>query len=125
VNGIKDGLALPFKNTGNDLQQRLATVGIKTETDDTLRVDEAELKKALTINNDGVRDIFNNPDTGLLPRLETALAGILKKSVGDLDLKRDEVLIHANIPSALAEKFQRFVDNATLRNKIQNLIAVA
>ena len=83
------------------------------------------MKKALTVNTDGVRDIFNNPDTGLLPQLDRALGSILKNGVGDLDIKRDEVLIHSNIPSALVEKFQRFVENATLRNKIQNLIAVA
>lgn len=125
VQAIKEGITIPLKNIGNDLLKRLTSIGILTEEDNTVKVDEAELKRALTINTEGVLDVLLNPVTGLLPLLDRELSRILKEDLGDIDLKRDEVVVKSGIPSVLAGKFQRAVEAVTLRNKVQKLIAVA
>ncbi len=122
---IKDGLTLPFQNGGADLFKRLSSAGIRTLEDDTLRIDAAELNRALTINTDEVTSLLNDPETGILPRLESQLDRILDASLGDLDLKQIQLEQRSNIPSELANKFQRFVENSVLNQQVQNLIAVA
>jgi len=125
VQAIKDGITLPFKNTGKDLLQRLASVGIRTQQDDTISVNKAQLQRALEINPRGVLDLFDNPKTGILPRLSGEVSRILKTGLGDIDLKKTQVKLTSAIPSKLGSEFQRFVTNTTFRDKVQNLIAVA
>lgn len=125
VQAIKKGLTIPLKNIGNDLLKRLTSIGILTEEDNTVKVDEAELKRALTINTEGVLDVLLNPVTGLLSLLDRELSRILKEDLGDIDLKKNEVVVKSGIPSVLAEKFRHAVETVTLQNKVQKLIAVA
>ncbi|MFQ5673643.1 MAG: flagellar filament capping protein FliD [Nitrospinales bacterium] len=125
VQAIKDGVTLPFKNTGKDLLQRLTSVGIRTEKDDTITVNEAQLQRALEINPDSVLDLFNNPETGALTRLDREISRILKTDLGDIDLKKTQIKVESTIPSKLGIEFQRFVSNMTLRDNVKNLIAVA
>ena len=125
VQNIKDGVTLPFKDTGNGLLRRLGSIGILTESDDTVKVDDAQLKRALTINPDEVLHLFDNLETGLLPRLDQKLSRVLKTNLGDIDLKQNEIKVKSGVTSQQGERFQRFVASTTLNDKVQNLIAVA
>ncbi|MBI4384734.1 MAG: flagellar filament capping protein FliD [Nitrospinae bacterium] len=125
VQSIKDGLTLPFKNAPNDLLRRLSSVGIQTVEDDTVAVNEVELRKALDINTAGVLDILNNADTGILPKLQNQLSAVLAKDFGAIDVKRTKIQNTSQIPSALREIYQKFIQNTTEKDKTQTLIAVA
>ena len=125
VQNTKNGITLPFKITGIDLLRRLSSIGILTESDDTVKVIDAQLKRALTINPNSVLSLFTNSKTGLLPRLEKELSRVLKTDLGDIDLKQNEIKVKPEASTYLAKSFKHLISNTTFNNKVQNLIAVA
>jgi len=118
VRTLKDNLADLFQHVGSKLFQDLSAIGIRTEADDTVRVDRAQLNRALTRQPDKVFDILNSADTGILPRLEPLLETALNDTLGTLDLKQEQVQELAQVPSKVAELFQQNANNDFLRNLI-------
>lgn len=125
IQSIKDQLASPFKSTPTLLQKRLSSLGIVSVEDSTFALDDVGLKRALTNNSDDVLSLFTDPQDGILPQLQNQLDSILKKDLGRVDLKAVQIAALANVPAALADKYQKYVDSFTLRDKVQNLLAVA
>lgn len=122
---IREQLAGPFKSTPIDLQKRLSSIGIQSAEDSTFTLDEVGLKRALTINGDAVLNLFTDSQTGILPRLKEQLDSVLEKDLGRIDLKAVKIEGLTNIPGVLADKYQKYVETFTFREKVQNLIAVA
>ena len=116
VDEIKGGLAAPFHNPGPEVQARLNSIGIRTNEDNTIRVNRGELKVALEINKGKVLDILINPDTGLLPTLEKKLSRVLKEELGDIALKKTSVALESEIPGQVSEGFKKLTANNTLRD---------
>ncbi len=133
---IKEGITTPFASLPNEIRNRLSSFGIKTENDNTISVNEANLKRAFSTRPQTVIDIFTNPETGLLPALESGLERILNENIGDIDLKKDNIVIESNNPLGVAEGFQknvqttalqsfrRLVENTRIEERAQNLIAI-
>ncbi|MFQ5451345.1 MAG: flagellar filament capping protein FliD, partial [Nitrospinaceae bacterium] len=124
VKNLKSGMTIPFKNTGRDLLERLTSIGIRTGEDNFFKVDATQLDRALHINPGEVLDLFENPETGILPNLESQLSRILDENLGDLALKQQESAIFSQTPDQLAEKFRRFQESSTFGEKVQKLIVV-
>ncbi len=87
--GIFSGNLIPplFLNRGSELFKKLSSVGIKTESDDTIRVDVPALTQALESQPYAVLDLFNDAETGILARLQAQLESLLNEDPGRLDLK--------------------------------------
>ncbi|MEE9258596.1 MAG: flagellar filament capping protein FliD [Nitrospinaceae bacterium] len=124
VRAIRDGMTFPLQSGERKLLSRLTSIGIRTLEDDTLKIDETKLKRALTVNSDEINDLFTDPETGLLPILGSQLSNILKEGSGDIDLKRDEISLRSEIPNILAQQFRSFQENSTFESRVKNLIAV-
>jgi flagellar capping protein FliD len=133
---IKEGVILPFTRLPSEIKNRLSSFGIKTEADNTISVNEANLKRAFSTRPQTVTDIFTDSENGLLPRLESGLARILNENIGDIDLKKDNIVIESNNPLGVAEGFQqnvqttalqsfrKLVENTRIEERTQNLIAI-
>jgi len=133
---IREGVISPFTRLPNEVKNRLSSFGIKTESDNTISVNEANLKRAFSTRPQTVAAIFTDSETGLLPRLESGLARILNENIGDIDLKKNNIVIESNNPSGIAEGFQqnvqttalqsfrKLVENTRIEERTQNLIAI-
>ncbi len=119
------GRLSPFPVANKDLANRLTSAGIRTADDDTFVIDEPKLKRALEVNAEETLRIFTDEEAGLFPLLSDKLENLLRENLGDLDQKRDQVLVKARNPNLLAEKFRQFTEASRLSNVVQNLITVA
>ncbi len=134
---IKEGVVSPFASLPNEIENRLNSFGIKTEADNTISVNQANLKRAFTTKPQTVVDIFTDSETGLLPVLESGLDRILNENIGDIDLKKDNIVIESNnllgitegfqqnVQATALQSFKKLVENTGIEGRIQNLIAIA
>ena len=122
---VKAGITKAFQSKDADLSRRLGSIGIRTLEDNTFELDEKEFRRGLESNTTEVFDLFTNPETGILPTLQDALAVILKDGLGELALEETEVQVQSQSPRVLAEKLSKFTENSNLNNTLQTLIAVA
>ena len=111
VQRIKDRLMFFDNSLGPESLRRLTSIGIKTNEDDTIKVNSVELEMALRVNNQTVLDIFNNEENGLLPQLANELDSILNDGFGDLAIKRDQVLLESGIPDPISKGFEQTAIN--------------
>jgi len=110
-----------FLNRGSELFKKLSSVGIKTESDDTIRVDVP----ALESHPDAVLELFNDAETGILPRLQTQLESLLNEDLGRLDLKSARLEALSELDTGTAESFKRAFEKLLLETTTRNLIAIA
>ena len=122
---IRDGLGALFANRGSELFKKLSSVGIKTESDDTISVNVPALTLALESQPDNVLELFNNTETGILPRLETQLESLLNEDVGRLDFKSARLEALSELDTGTEESFQRAFEKLLLETNTRNLIAIA
>ena len=122
---IRDGLGGLFANRGSELFKKLSSVGIKTESDDTISVNIPALTLALESQPDDVLKLFNDAETGILPRLETQLESLLSEDVGRLDLKSARLEALSELDTKTEESFQRAFGKLLLETNTRNLIAIA
>ena len=122
---IRDGLGAVFANHGSELFKKLSSVGIKTESDDTISVNIPALTLALESQPDDVLKLFNDAETGILPRLETQLESLLSEDVGRLDLKSARLEALSELDTKTEESFQRAFGKLLLETNTRNLIAIA
>ncbi len=122
---IRDGLGALFLNRGSELFKKLSSVGIKTESDDTIRVNVPALTLALESQPDAVLELFNDAETGILPRLQTQLESLLNEDTGRLDLKSARLEALSELDTGRAESFKRAFEKLLLETTIRNLIAIA
>ena len=125
VQAIRDGLGAVFANRGNELFKKLSSIGIKTESDDTIRVDIPALTLALESQPDSVLKLFNDAETGILPRLQAQLESLLSEDVGRLDFKSARLEALSELDTGVAESFQRAFEKHLLETRTRNLIAIA
>ncbi len=125
VQAIRDGVGAIFFNRGSELFKKLSSVGIKTESDDTISVDVPTLTLALESRSAEVLELFNDAETGILPRLQTQLESLLAEDVGRLDLKSARLEALSEVDTGTAEAFQRAFEKLLLETRIRNLIAIA
>ena len=100
-------------------------MGIKTESDDTISVNIPALTLALESQPDDVLKLFNDAETGILPRLETQLESLLSEDVGRLDLKSARLEALSELDTKTEESFQRAFGKLLLETNTRNLIAIA
>ncbi len=100
-------------------------MGIKTESDDTIRVNIPVLTLALESQPDDVLALFNDTATGILPRLQAQLESLLNEDVGRLDLKSARLQALSELDTGTEESFQRAFKKLLLETSIRNLIAIA
>ena len=122
---IRDGLGALFANRGSELFKKLSSVGIKTESDDTISVNVPALTLALESQPDNVLELFNNTETGILPRLETQLESLLNEDVGRLDFKSARLEALSELDTGTEESFQSAFEKLFLETNTRNLIAIA
>jgi flagellar capping protein FliD len=122
---IRDGLGELFANSGSELFKKLSSVGIKTESDDTISVNVPALTFALESQPARVLELFNDTETGILPRLEAQLESLLSEDVGRLDFKSARIDALAELESGSEESFQRAFEKLLLETTTRNLIAIA
>jgi flagellar capping protein FliD len=122
---IRDGLGGLFANRGSELFKKLSSVGIKTESDDTISVNIPALTLALESQPDSVLELFNDAETGILPRLETQLESLLSEDVGRLDLISARLEALSELDTKTEESFQRAFEKLLLETITRNLIAIA
>jgi len=125
VQAIRDGLGALFANRGSELFKKLSSIGIKTESDDTISVNVPALTLALESQPDGVLELFNDAETGILPLLETQLESLLKEDVGRLDLKSARLQALSELDTGTEKSFQRAFEKLLLETIARNLIAIA
>ncbi|MEK9630070.1 MAG: flagellar filament capping protein FliD [Nitrospinota bacterium] len=125
VQAIQRGLTFPSQNGDENLLKRLSSIGIRTLTDNTFALDEAEFTLGLEKNTQEVFDLFTNSETGILPVLAEQLEDIVRDDRGDIALKQNEVVIQSGAPNVLAQNFRKFTENSNLETTVQTLIAVA
>jgi flagellar hook-associated protein 2 len=70
--------------------QTLADIGITTQKDGTLKVDNAKLDSALANNFDGVARLFGTEDTGVAARLHKQISDRLADGAG-IDLRNESL----------------------------------
>jgi flagellar capping protein FliD len=122
---IRDGLGALFANRGSELFKKLSSVGIKTESDDTISVNIPALTLALESQPDSVLKLFNDTETGILPRLETQLEALLSEDIGRLDFKSARLEALSELDSGAEASFQRAFEKLLLETNTRNLIAIA
>jgi hypothetical protein len=83
------------------------------------------LTLALESQPDDVLELFNNTETGILPRLETQLESLLKADVGRLDFKSARLEALSELDTKTEESFQRAFGKLLLETNTRNLIAIA
>jgi flagellar capping protein FliD len=125
VQAIRDGLGEIFANRGSELFKKLSSVGIKTESDDTISVNISTLTLALELQPDRVLELFNDTETGILPRLETQLESLLSEDVGRLEFKSARLEALSELDTGAEESFQRAFEKLLLETTTRNLIAIA
>jgi len=125
VQAIQRGLTFPSQNGDENLLKRLSSIGIRTLTDNTFALDEAEFTRGLEKNTQEVFDLFTNTETGILPVLAQQLEDIVRDDRGDLALKQNKVVVQSGAPNVLAQNFRKFTENSNLEATVQTLIAVA
>jgi flagellar capping protein FliD len=125
VQAIRDGLGEIFANRGSELFKKLSSVGIKTESDDTISVNISTLTLALELQPDRVLELFNDTETGILPRLETQLESLLSEDVGRLEFKSARLEALSELDTGAEESFQRAFEKLLLDTTTRNLIAIA
>ncbi len=125
VQAIRDGLGALFANRGSELFKKLSSIGIKTESDDTISVNVPALTLALESQPDDVLELFNDAETGILPLLETQLESLLKEDVGRLDLKSARLEALSELDTGTEKSFQRAFEKLLLETIARNLIAIA
>ncbi len=125
VQAIRDGLGALFANRGSELFKKLSSIGIKTESDDTISVNVPALTLALESQPDDVLELFNDAETGILPLLETQLESLLKEDVGRLDLKSARLQALSELDTGTEKSFQRAFEKLLLETIARNLIAIA
>jgi flagellar capping protein FliD len=125
LQAIRDGLGALFANRGSELFKKLSSVGIKTESDDTIRVNIPVLTLALESQPDDVLALFNNTGTGILPHLQAQLESLLTEDVGRLDLKSARLQALSELDTRTEESFQRAFEKLLLETSTRNLIAIA
>ena len=122
---IHDGRGGMFANRGSELFKKLSSVGIKTESDDTISVSVPALTLALESQPDSVLELLNDTETGILPRLETQLKALLNEGVGRLDFKSARLEALSELDTKTEESFQRAFEKLLLETNTRNLIAIA
>jgi flagellar capping protein FliD len=125
VQAIRDGLEALFANRGNELFKKLSSIGIKTESDDTISVNIPVLTLALESQPDNVLTLFNDTETGILPLLQTQLESLLSEDVGRLDFKSARLEALSELDTGAEESFQRAFEKLLLETITRNLIAIA
>src|SRR5690606_26436620 len=68
---IRRTLSTPVAAAGGGAVQTLADIGITTQANGTLKVDETKLSAALDNNFDAVSRLFGTEETGIAARLHT------------------------------------------------------
>jgi len=124
VEDVLKGVVSPFSKTSKNLSNRLTSAGIRTISDDTFVLDEPKLKRALEVNAEEVLQIFTDEKSGLLPLLSEKLKSLLRGNLGDLDQKRDQVLVQSKGPHFVTGKHHKFTQISRLDNQVKNLITV-
>ena len=122
---LRDGLGTLFANSGTELFKKLSSIGIKTESDDTIRVDVPALTLALESQPEDVLALFNNSKTGILPLLQAQLEPLLTEDVGRLDFKSARLEALSELGTGAQESFQRAFEKLLLETSTRNLIAIA
>jgi flagellar capping protein FliD len=122
---LRNELGALFAHRGSELFKKLSSVGIKTESDDTISVNVPALTLALESQPDSVLKLFNDSEAGILPRLETQLNALLSKDVGRLDFKSARLEALSELDSGAEESFQRAFEKLLLETTTRNLIAIA
>jgi len=125
VQAIRDGLGALFANRGSELFKKLSSIGIKTESDDTISVNVPALTLALESQPDNVLALFNNTENGILTRLQTQLESLLSENVGRLDFKSARLDALLELDTGAAESFQRAFEKLLLETSTRTLIAIA
>jgi hypothetical protein len=72
-----------------------------------------------------VLGLFNDTETGILPRLETQLKSLLNEDIGRLDFKSARLEALSELESGAEESFQRAFEKLLLETTTRNLIAIA
>ena len=122
---LRDGLGTLFANSGSELFKKLSSIGIKTESDDTIRVDVPALTRALETKSDSVLKLFNDSKTGILPLLQVQLESLLSEDVGRLDFKSARIEALSELDTGAGKSFQRAFEKLLLETNTRNLIAIA
>ena len=125
VQALRDGLGTLFANSESELFKKLSSIGIKTESDDTIRVDVPELTLALEAQPENVLALFNDREAGILPRLQAQLEPLLTEDVGRLDFKSARLEALSELDTGAQESFQRAFEKLLLETNTRNLIAIA
>jgi flagellar capping protein FliD len=125
VQAIRAGREALFANRGSELFKKLSSVGIKTESDDTISVNIPALTLALESQPNDVLKLFNDSETGILPRLQAQLESLLSEDVGRLDFKSARLEALSELDTGAGESFQRAFEKLLLETTTRNLIAIA
>ncbi len=125
VRALRNGLGTLFANSGSELFKKLSSIGIKTESDDTIRVDVPALTRALETQPDSVLKLLNDFETGILPLLQVQLESLLIEDVGRLDFKSARLEALSELDTGAGESFQRAFEKLLLETSTRNLIAIA
>jgi flagellar capping protein FliD len=125
VQAIRDGREALFANRGSELFKKLSSVGIKTESDDTIGVNIPALTLALESQPDDVLKLFSDSETGILPRLQAQLESLLSEDVGRLDFKSARLEVLSELDTGTEESFQRAFEKLLLETTTRNLITIA
>lgn len=125
VRALRNGLGTLFANSGSELFKKLSSIGIKTESDDTIRVDVPALTRALETQPDSVLKLLNDFETGILPLLQVQLESLLIEDVGRLDFKSARLEALSELDTGAGESFQRAFEKLLLETNTRNLIAIA
>lgn len=86
---IRRTLSNPVTEAGETFQT-LASIGITTQKDGTLAVDDTKLDNALATNFDGVSRLFGNAETGVAAKLHAQISDRLADGAA-IDLRSDSL----------------------------------
>lgn len=87
---IRRTLSDPVTEAG-DIYQTLGAIGITTQKDGTLAIDDAKLDDAMAKDFDGVSRLFGSPDTGVAAKLHAMITDRLADGAG-IDSRNDSLL---------------------------------
>jgi flagellar hook-associated protein 2 len=86
---IRRTLSEPVTEAG-DIYQTLGAIGISTQKDGTLAIDDSKLDEALAKDFDGVSRLFGSPDTGVAAKLHSIITDRLADGAG-IDTRNDSL----------------------------------
>ena len=86
---IRRTLSTPVEGAGETVQT-LASIGIATQKDGTLKVDATKLESALNTNFDAVSRLFGTAETGVAAKLATQIEARLADGAG-IDLRNESL----------------------------------